>query len=440
MPPTIDLAAATEAFVYGYPLVYDLTEVGNFVAGGGSLPINGPFNTLVAARDLLGPETHFVSPNNDTLYLIAMCDVRATPLVLDVPDTSGRYVVLQFVDAWTNNFAYVGTRTIGTDPARFLLAPGGYDGEVPEGATLIEATGIFSIVGRIQVHGPADLDAVRATQDAFALTAVDPTAVAVGLPVPDPAVSEDLRWWESCRVAMAAFPPPAGDAEFVATCAALGLCDATSPFVDADPEVAAVLRAAEEAGRALIDDLAQGGDLVDGWRNVAHIFDYNLDALGFGTIDSDEWKIADRRQAYALRAVAARAGLWGNHGYEAVYMMTFVDADGAELDGEHAYELRLPSAPPVGAFWSLTMYDTPNYYLVANEIDRYSIGDATPGLSVADDGSITITMAPHRPDADRVANWLPTPHGLFRPILRMYMPGDEILNGTYRVPAIRKLD
>ena len=103
------------------------------------------------------------------------------------------------------------------------------------------------------------LDAVRATQDAFALTAVDPTAVAVGLPVPDPAVSEDLRWWESCRVAMAAFPPPAGDAEFVATCAALGLCDATSPFVDADPEVAAVLRAAEEAGRALIDDLAQGG-------------------------------------------------------------------------------------------------------------------------------------------------------------------------------------
>ena len=32
------------------------------------------------------------------------------PLVLQVPDSGGRYYVLQFVDALTNNFAYLGRR------------------------------------------------------------------------------------------------------------------------------------------------------------------------------------------------------------------------------------------------------------------------------------------------------------------------------------------
>jgi hypothetical protein len=85
------------------------------------------------------------------------------------------------------------------------------------------------------------------------------------------------------------------------------------------------------------------------------------------------------------------------------------------------------------------MYDVPDYYLVANEIDRYSIGNTTPGLQTADDGSITITMAVDRPAEDRLANWLPAPEGTFRPVLRMYMPDPEILTGEYEVPAITRL-
>ena len=108
--------------------------------------------------------------------------------------------------------------------------------------------------------------------------------------------------------------------------------------------------------------------------------------------------------------------------------------------GGHAYELRLPSAPPVGAFWSLSMYDVPNYYLVPNAIDRYSIGSATPELGVADDGSITITMQADEPSPDRRANWLPAPTGAFRPVLRMYMPDDAILEGRYQVPPITRIE
>lgn len=432
--------AIAKAFIYGYPLVYDLDEVGHFVGGGGTLPIDGPFNQLVAARDLLGPETKFVTPNNDTLYLMGMCDVRGCPLVLEVPEVADRYYVLQLVDAWSNNFAYIGTRATGTGAATYLLVEPGYDGDVPGGATVVEApTGVFSIVGRVQVHGAADLEAVRACQDRFVLAPLVAGTEPVGLPASAEGVADDLAWWESFRVRLAAFPPPPADEEFVALCAQLGLTDAESPYVDPPAELRDALVAGEAAGRSLIEELSKGSIDANGWRSAVHVFDYNLDHLGLGTIDDPAWKIADRTVAYATRAVAARQGLWGNHGYEAAYFITFLADATEQLNGQHAYELRLPSAPPVGAFWSLSMYDATDFWFVANEIDRYSIGSTTDGLVTAADGSITITMSAARPAPERVANWLPAPTGDFRPVLRMYVPGPEVLDGTYVIPAIRRI-
>ena len=436
MSPLADEKQAAQAYLYGYPLVYDLDEVEGFVTGHSSLPVGGPFNQFVHARDLLGPETAFVSPNNDTLYTIAMCDVREGPLVLHVPDTNGRYYVLQFVDAWTNNFAYVGRRATGTKEAQFLLTTGPAEA-APDGAQVITVpTGVFSIVGRVQVDGKADLDAVHALQDQFTLTAVGSEAGAIaGVPGPDPKVGKGLEWWEKFRTRLAAFPPPPADAPFLAICEQIGLAAVTSPYVDPDPELATLLGDAQKAGEQLIDQLLQGGgQLRNGWRDAAHIFDYNLDFFEVGTINRSEWKISDRLTAYATRAVAARAGLWGNHGYEADYQWTTVDADGNDLSGAQAYELRLDTPPPVDAFWSLTMYDVPNFHLVANPIDRYSIGDRTPGLVTADDGSTTIFMQHDAPGGTRDANWLPTPKGKFRPLLRLYQP-----TGDYETPAITRV-
>jgi hypothetical protein len=181
-----------------------------------------------------------------------------------------------------------------------------------------------------------------------------------------------------------------------------------------------------------------GRQAVNGWNSAMHAFDYNLDHLGPGTLDSPDWKIEDRVQAYATRAAAARGGLWGNHGYEATYAMAWTDADGDPLDGANRYELRLSPPPPVDAFWSLTMYDATDFYLVANAIDRYSIGDRTPGLATGADGSVTISVQRDEPDDDRRANWLPTPDGRFRPLMRMYQPRPEVLDGDYVLPAFTK--
>jgi hypothetical protein len=137
-----------------------------------------------------------------------------------------------------------------------------------------------------------------------------------------------------------------------------------------------------------------------------------------------------------VRAAAARAGLWGNHGYEAAYAMTWVDGDGESLSGDRAYTIRFEQEPPVDAFWSITMYDLPEYFLVANPIGRYSIGDRTAGLRRDDDGALTIAIAHDDPGEAERANWLPAPDGRFRPILRLYSPRPEIFDGSYELPPI----
>ena len=141
--------------------------------------------------------------------------------------------------------------------------------------------------------------------------------------------------------------------------------------------------------------LARAGNLspeVNGWTLTVHSFDYNLDHLGLGTIDDPAWKMADRQASYLGRALAARGGLWGNHGYEAAYPMTYTDADGDQLDGRNRYTLRFAEDPPVDAFWSITMYDLPDFYLAAP----------------------------------------------FRPIMRLYQPQAAVLDGTYQIPPIVK--
>jgi hypothetical protein len=434
--------AAAGMYIYGYPLVYSMTETEGFAEGHSSLPVSAPWNEFGYARELLGPETTFVSPNNDTLYVIAALDLRPGPLVLHVPDTGDRYYVLQFVDAWTNNFAYIGRRATGTAEQRFLLVGPDDDSEAPEDMKVVRApTGIVTIVGRVQINGAEDAPAVHALQDQFRLTPLSADAGApAGVPGPDPRVSEDLRWWETFRVQLAAFPPPEADEPTLVTAETLGLTAAESPYVDPDPALAETLIAGAKAGREQIEELVKGGATpASGWTSAMHMFDYNTDYLGLGTIDAREWRIDDRERAYATRAVAARAGLYGNHGYEADYEIVFVDSDGEQLSGSQRYELRLDSMPPVDAFWSLTMYNVPEFLLVDNPIDRYSIGDRTRGLQIAKDGSLTIYLQHESPGPGKEANWLPAPRGDFRPIMRLYQPRPEVISGDYVLPAIRKM-
>ena len=435
-----DLAAlAADAYIYGFPLIFDLQEVSSFIREGmGSLD-PAPFNSFSHASKLAGPDDRFVSINNDTIYSIAQVDVSGGPLLLHVPDTAGRYYVLQFVNAWTNNFAYVGRRATGTAAGSFILAPPAWQSDAPSGTRVIEfPTNVGTIVGRWACDSPADLDAVRSLQSGLTLEPYGTPPLSEGIPAPA-AVSAELAFFEQLRTCLRAFPPSDPDRAYQQRFAPLGLLDPASSYRDCPPALASALTAGADAARQKIEvTLKAGGPtpVVNGWRLTFHMFDYNLDHLGPGTIDDPAWKIADRDTSYLARALAARGGLWGNHGYEAAYPMTYDDADGDQLDGHDSYTIRFEQDPPVDAFWSITMYDLPDFYLVANQIGRYSIGDRTSGLRRDADGSLTIVIQ-HEQPAD-TSNWLPAPAAPFRPIMRLYQPQPAVLDGTYKIPPIAK--
>jgi hypothetical protein len=123
---------------------------------------------------------------------------------------------------------------------------------------------------------------------------------------------------------------------------------------------------------------------------------------------------------------------------EAAYWTTDVDSAGTKLRGEHEYRLHFPPGglPPNDAFWSLTATDTTGY-MVASSTGRSSLDDHS-GLVTNPDGSVDILIQLETPSG-QAENWLPSPSGRFKLMLRAYLPGPEIVNGSYEVPPVVKV-
>ncbi len=120
---------------------------------------------------------------------------------------------------------------------------------------------------------------------------------------------------------------------------------------------------------------------------------------------------------------------------EAVYWWTNSDGAGRALSGKHEYVMHFPAGglPPNKAFWSITMGDARNHF-VANPLNRYCVSDRS-GLAQNPDGSVDIYIQNLAPEGHE-SNWLPAPPGNFILWLRVYMPGEAILQRRYTVPPV----
>ncbi len=120
---------------------------------------------------------------------------------------------------------------------------------------------------------------------------------------------------------------------------------------------------------------------------------------------------------------------------EAMYWQTNTDGVGRALSGVHDYVMHFPAGqlPPNNAFWSITMGDEGNHF-VANPINRYNVSDRS-NLAQNIDGSVDIYIQ-HGAPAGHASNWLPAPSGKFILWLRVYLPGQVILDGKYQVPSV----
>jgi hypothetical protein len=430
-------ALAEEAVVFAYPL-YEMSRMRaatspqrTDAAGEAPKPLRW-CNVFTHARQLLGAgKSRVVTPNNDTLYTNAWLDLGDGPLVIDVPDTAGRYYVLGLLDFYTNPFAHIGQRLTGTAARSFVVTPPGWRGELPaafrEAGAHIEApTRWLWVIGRILVDGPHDVAAVHALQEGFLVRTLGDWQAGKP-PVPkrfDPACDPKApltaaHFTAQVNRALRENPPPARDAGLLARFAPLGL----GPDADTDVLDDAQRTALQDALDAVLPRLRQaqsGTPSATGWVQMPLV----------------EGSFGDDRLARALVALKYIGMLESR---EATYPMAWHDASGRTLNGSHRYTLRFaPGAmPPVEAFWSLTMYDSRDYMLAANPIDRYAIGDRTPALRHDADGGLTLHIRHTRPESEAAqANWLPAPEGDFYLCLRAYVPRAEMLDGRYALPAL----
>ena len=206
-----------------------------------------------------------------------------------------------------------------------------------------------------------------------------------------------------------------------ATAASLSLDLPTRDAIDAG--VGEALIAIEEATRDLEDLPGVRVRADQGWRGVVGLF-------------GDR---AAMRGKLLVRAAAAMTGLYGNDAAEAYYPVGVSDTAGRPLGGSrHRYIMRFEkdAMPQVDAFWSMTMYGLPDQLMVANPINRYSIGDRTT-LRYAKDGSLTIYIQHESPGKKRESNWLPAPDGPFSLQFRMYLPKAEALDPLYLPSPVR---
>jgi hypothetical protein len=139
---------------------------------------------------------------------------------------------------------------------------------------------------------------------------------------------------------------------------------------------------------------------------------------------------------WMFRALQMLAGFVANDPVEATYLNVSVDSEGKPLTGKNSYIIHFDKGgePKVKAFWSITMYN-PEYNLVANPIDRYSVGDRS-GMKPGADGGLTIYVQRESPGSEKESNWLPAPDAKFFLILRTYLPEDDIVNQAWQPPKI----
>jgi hypothetical protein len=432
-------AIAVEAYLYVFPLVVmDVTRRQMTNSEGGERPGFGPMNTFSHMRTVPPVEFKAVPwPNSDTLYSLAWLDLAAEPVVVSAPDTDGRYYLLPVQDMWTDVFAVPGKRTTGTGAGQFAIAPPGWQGELPEGVRRIDApTRVVWVMGRIQTNGPEDYPAVNQVQDGLAVTPLSqwgqepqPIAVAIdpSIDMTTPPVEQVSRmpaadYFAHAAELMKINPPHLTDWSMLARIQRLGLKPGKTFDIQAvDPEVQEALEQAPAAGQqAMREKIAKLSPQVNGWQMPT-------ETMGvYGNY-------------YLKRAALAMIGLGSNPPEDAVYPLTFVDADGHVLNGENDYVLRFESheLPPVDAFWSLTAYDTDGFQ-VANPLDRRALGDRDP-LRYEVDGALELFIQNESPGSEREANWLPAPREPLALFLRLYEPKAEVLDGRWRPPAVRRV-
>ena len=380
-----DFWLATDAYVYGYPLVtMEMTRrvITNVARPEGT---KAPMGHIIKLRQYPTPAfTDVTAPNADTLYTTAFFDVGNEPWVLSIPDMKDRYALFPMLDGWTTVFQVPGKRTTGTAAQTYAITGPGWKGTLPPGVHEYKSpTNIVWLLGRIYCTGtPEDYKAVHELQDQCKLVPlsaygksytppegkVDPS-IDMKTAVRDQVNRMDAQaYFTLLAQLMKTNPPAAADAPEVARFAKIGLV----PGMDFD------------ASKLNADFVKRIPEV--GFDRIMLQFKVNKDVKDINGF-AFTTKTGIYGTDYLMRALVTAIGLGANRPQDAVYPTSLKDAEGKAYDGANKYVMHFPKGqlPPVRGFRSLTMYND-KYFFVTNPINRYSIS-ARQNLKTNSDGS-----------------------------------------------------
>jgi hypothetical protein len=431
-------AIAKEAYIYGFPLVDNYRIQYAYFVDSQNPEYKGAWNQIHNTPRVYTPDDKAIqTPNSDTPYSFVGLDLRAEPIVLTVPEIEKqRYYSIQLIDAYTHNFAYIGSRATGNEAGSFVIAGPDWKGEVPPGVKdVIRSETQFVLAGyRTQLFNPGDLENVKKVQAGYQ---AQPLSAFLGQPAAKAAPAIDFikpltpaaqktspEFYNILNFALNYCPTVPSETALMERFAKIGIgAGKTFDAGKLTPELSAAIE--------------QG--MADAWAD--------LDALR-KRVDAKEVTSGDMfgtreylKNNYLYRMAAAVLGIYGNSKQEAMYPIYSIDASGEKLDGSGRYTVRFAPGelPPVNAFWSLTMYELPSSLLVANPLNRYLLNSPMlPQFKKDADGGLTLLVQNESPGKDKEANWLPAPKGPFFVAMRMYWPKDEALNGAWTAPPLQR--
>lgn len=432
---------AEKAYIYAFPLmnVYGTcVKMTNTVRASTR---QAPYNQLIHAGALADASSRdVVTPNVDTMYSQLCLDLTNDAVILKKP-AADRFFSIQVMDAFTNVTAMLGTGGDTDDAETYIFTGPFYGGDIPEGMKEIKMpTNIGWVLIRIFCAGQDDMEAIAELQngmDAYTLTALRSGTAAV-----KPEGRHDpkndfipVRWvlglsaedyFNIANRLLMGNPPAAADAPIMEELKQIGFWpgmtfDNLILGADGERRWAAMVRRLWEP---LINECSDSFKLQNGvWQC-------------FGE------PIAHYGVEYGYRALVALEGLGANPIDVAMYPKTVVDSEGERLNGANRYLLHFNGGelPPVKekGFWSITAYNSDNSLLILNPIDRYCINDRSACL-YGEDGSLDICVSVEKPDSVPESNWLPVCRGDFHLFMRIYLPENEALDGTWPAPVLKKM-
>ncbi|TLG89373.1 DUF1254 domain-containing protein, partial [Pseudomonas edaphica] len=411
--PTEARAIAKEAYLYGYPVVEMYKTLYTQAVDKGGANYKAPFNHIGNTAQVFTPrDTAFVTPNSDTPYSFVWMDLRKEPLVLTLPKIEdNRYYSVQLIDLYTQNIAYLGTRSTGNNGGHYMIAGPDWKGQQPVDVdrVIYSESNIAYALYRTQLFDEKDLNKVKQIQNGYKVQPLSayvkqpaPAKVAkIEWPKPMATMTEGPQLFRYLNFMLAFAAPQDSEKDLMTRFARIGIAPG-APFKVKDLTA--------EQRKALEDGIADGR---------AEFAAFKKDKIDTHQVtSSDLFGSRDRlKNNYLYRYAGANMGIFGNSTDEAIYMSYFVDSEGKPANGaRHSYTVHFAKdqLPPAEAFWSLTMYDAKTKLLAPNLKKRYLINSAMlPNLKLDADGGLTLALQHHEPPKAEQSNWLPAPPGPF---------------------------